>query len=421
MEAGWLDGDKIFLTGSNSPLVAVDVKSGEELYRQKLVDGKRQSMGGIPWRMSRDGEQIDFATGKEVVRVNGSDGLIGDRFDLVRDQRIVPLRVPDGFVVVPKYRGREIVRVDDEGERRWSCPLPGYLMGHAVVQNDLIVVQTRGGSYGGQTTVGIGLQDGKIRWEDQTDAYGRGVVFASGGDMIIETDDWLSPKRTEGWTIARDLEGNRLWHHREPEQRSVTPIVDPNSERIFSVLSRGKVVCLSGKNGNVIWEQTLQEGPIAPSGSSYFPVWSPHTFQDGKLLVVDRSLALNVLDGRSGKLITRIALNEDSARPIGTSELIASPWITDDAIIAAFKDKVIAIPLPSEMKVTSPSGAPMIASCPPDPCRPVACPTVSCRVTSCVRGHASSSRNRFNFRARLPIFQRLSGNGRSFLGRCRSR
>lgn len=390
--AAWMDDNTIYLTGAGMPLTAIQADSGTERFRQSLSPETRSlTANSVPWMVSRDERTLEITTSKELLRIDRSTGEIRSRQALAHDSRIAPIKIPEGSIVVGNYRGREMSAVDNTGTVRWRQSLPGYLMANPVVHGDRAVIQTRGSDYGGQATLCLDLRDGTILWNDRTDAYGSGAVISDDGNLIVECDDWLSPGGTEAWVIGRSIDGKRQWHYRDPEQRVSAPIIDPSTNYIYVMLSQGKVVCLDGRDGEIVWQRSLPEGLVRQGGASpYVGSWSPHSLQDGRLLVVDKSLTAHVLDTHTGESIVRVVL--DPNPPVSSSrrpELIASPWITSNAIVSAFRHGVVAIPLPKELeRVMSPQELPYrqlaFLPCAPHPvCLPSQATTCRVRSRSC--------------------------------------
>lgn len=350
LQSAWMIDGTIVATGARIPLIAIQTGTGDERFRQSWTsDDTPLAFQTIPWMTGRQGQTLEFTTATELVQFDNASGEIRCRQTLSHDRRIAPIRLPDGMLVIPQYRGDEMIVVNNDQSVRWRQRLPGYLMAHPVVHGDRVVLQTRSASYGGQATLCLDLRDGAILWNDRTNAYGAGVAISDDGELMIETDNWMSPKRTEGWVIRRSVEGERLWHYRAAEQRICSPIIDSSTNRVYVMLSHGNIICLNGNDGTTVWEHTLAEGLIDQGGaSSYFPAWSPHSLQAGKLLIVDKSMTANIIDARTGKSIARIVLDPDPpVRLPQGPQLIASPWITNGAIVSAFQHGLVAIPLPS--------------------------------------------------------------------------
>lgn len=349
-ESAWLHDGMIYATGTRSPLLAIRVEDGSEVFRTTLEE-EPSGLDGIPWLAHRDDSSLQFSNGKSIFDVNPTTGEIQQTLSISHDRRIAPLPIPGGYIVAPEYRAYSLAAVDDDGVGMWQRSLPGYLMARPVAGGELTVMQTRGSSYGGQTTVGIDAEDGSLLWRDRTDAYGTGIFIDETNHRIIESDNWLSPESTEAWVIGRSMDGSRQWHFREPEQRSSQPIVDEAACRTYCAFSGGKVVCLRIDNGHRIWEREFPENLSELGGtSSYFPSWSPHSLQDGLLLIVDRCATLHLLDPARGTRVSSIALSPLTDNGGNPPKLIASPWITDNKIIVAFDREIVAIELPSELR-----------------------------------------------------------------------
>ncbi|HEX5105267.1 MAG TPA: PQQ-binding-like beta-propeller repeat protein [Pirellulaceae bacterium] len=326
-------------------LVAVAADTGERRFQRELVS----DVFATPWLLEQSDEKIlQIALPKRLGRFDAQTGKTLAALDLACDSRIAPLPVEGGHVVIPTSRGSEAALVDQEGRTKWSCTLPGYVMLHPASFGQLALFQTRGGSYGGQETACVNLEKGTLLWTDVTDAYGCGAAFFNDEAFVVEADQFFSPQRSEGWLIGRNPQtGERLWHYRQAGGIHHPPLVDRRTARVYGVFSRGEVVCLRGEDGSVVWQQTLPEGASAAGAAdSYHPAWSPHTLAGGRLAVVDRNLVLHLLDAKTGEFQASIALHfDDPPMGIPAPQLVGPPWISDDAVIAAFSTGLVSIPI----------------------------------------------------------------------------
>jgi outer membrane protein assembly factor BamB len=242
------------------------------------------------------------------------------------------------------------VRIDRTGSEVWDCRLPGYVMLHPAVHGSVAVVQTRGGSYGGQATSGVDLETGERLWSEVVDAYGCGAAFAADGSLVVEADQWLSPRATEGWLIGREpATGKRLWHHRRPSNTiSQWPLVDPTTGRVFAAFDRGDVVCLEGKDGSVVWETFLPEPTYREVAFSYDPYWPCIARHGDRIMVLDRNRVLHLLDAATGRPAARIAptaVFSRDGRTMAPVEIVATPWIHEGKLIVATAEGVVAFEL----------------------------------------------------------------------------
>ncbi len=142
----------------------------------------------------RKPEEILLGVPNTMVLVDATRNKATTLPELSVDPRIRPLWHRGDLVFFEGHRSRTIVRTTAEGKTLWRCSLPGYVMTHPAAYGPLVVVQTRGSSYGGQATTCVDLDTGKKLWSETVDAYGRGAAFGddaylyathAGGELLM--------------------------------------------------------------------------------------------------------------------------------------------------------------------------------------------------------------------------------------------
>jgi outer membrane protein assembly factor BamB len=346
LSGGWrVGGAMVFLGAQTQALPALDASTGRELWKPKYGPYLSRDAWFTPGH--RPGEML-LSNFKEILLVDTANGEVRQTTPYKLDYRIAPVPLADGYLVVKGYRGSHLVRIDRTGNEIWDCELPGYAMLHPAVFGAFAVVQTRGGSYGGQATSGVDLNTGERLWSDTVNAYGSGAAFGDDAMYAVEADTWLSPKATEGWLICRNpTSGERLWHYRrENNTISHWPVVDRKRNRVFAVFDRGEVVCLDAPGGKVLWETRLPEGPYeGNSGGSYDAYWPVIDRHDDLVLVVDRNMVLHLLEVDEGRYRASIALaaaSRQDAERAGRVELVTMPSIEGENLIVVTNRGVVA-------------------------------------------------------------------------------
>ena len=347
----WKPGQTIYAV-SNRPrsrgqmLIAIDAAAGRTLFTRDIPP---EDSHALPWLFREtDSGLLEFTMQGQIVRLSAKTGEVQEEIPLPHDQRIAPLPVDDGYVIVPRPRGTDLVRVDAKQQQVWKTPLPGYVQMHPTVVGKHVLVQTRGGSYGGQQTVCIRLEDGAIAWQDETNAYGCGIDYFDEERFLIDANCHMTPQIGEGWLIARDpATGQRLWDYRQSGLLHHPPLVDRRTGRVYAVFHRGEVVCLRGEDGSVVWQQRMSENALREGAAdSYHEAWSPHSLHDGRLYVVDECLTLHALDAATGQFQASVSLVPPlEAAPQPKVTLVAAPWIAGDQVFAALSKGVVSFPL----------------------------------------------------------------------------
>jgi len=196
----------------------------------------------------------------------------------------------------------------------------------------------------------VDLRTGQRLWTDPVNAYGGGAAFSRDAGFVVETDAWMCPQATEGWVIAHDRAGKRLWHYRRAGFCQRGPVVEAATDRVFAVFDTGAIVCLAGRTGELLWEARLPTGPGGVETNSSFPCWTPLALHAGRLLALDRDGALHVFNTASGvRLATFAAVGERAPddKAWNRDEVVAMPWIEGDNLIVASTRGVTAYPAAS--------------------------------------------------------------------------
>jgi len=336
-KSAWLGPSRIALGSPMSDgLWFVDPATGERVATLE--------MAGLDWTSSRlapggQPHQVLVLAPRRLLVVDAAKAQVDVEIDYPLDSRVAPVPVGGDFLAAKGYRSEELVLLDREGKEKWTCRLPGYVQAQLAVCGAFGVVQTRGGSYGGQKTIGVDLNSGEVLWSDTTDAYGYGAVFADDAKYVVEADMWLSPPATEGRLIGREVRtGERRWQYARPGTISHCPVLDRKTDRLYAVFDRGEVVCLEGATGKLVWEAALPENPYAAVNPSYDPAWSAIALEEDRVLVVDRCRVLHVLragDGRRAAGFDLTSAFREAGKPQRPIGLLCMPQLKGRLLLVA--------------------------------------------------------------------------------------
>jgi hypothetical protein len=338
MKRTWQVGSALLhLDTTKGRLVAIDMPSGKVRFAAKL-DRTARSRPATPWvNPGASAGEVLLSRGDLVQTVDLADGTVRGELDWGRDRRIEPVAVGTDLVLATGYRSETFTRVDSDGKVLWTCRLKGYVMRHPARAGDVLVVQTRQGSYGGQRTSGIDLGTGNVRWSDVVNAYGTGVAVFADGRMCVEGDNNLSPKRTEGRLTARQPRtGKVLWRFTQAgTMLQHAPVIDLETDRTYVVLDDGAVVCV-GPDGAKLWQTDLPRKPVPAPAASYDP-YRPGMRLSGRwVAVIDNGGTVHLLDKGTGRHVGRIAVGQEIIRHgkwAGTTPLPACPWLVGDVLV----------------------------------------------------------------------------------------
>jgi len=342
----WLVGGRVVFTDQRGDVVGqLDANSG------KIVSGVARpgrSSASAWWVCpTADGRHLLALTRGRVSLVNLQTGRslksVAGKFD----HRISPIPCPDGFIAVPGYRARSMVRMTWSGEQVWQCPLPGYVMVHPASRGSVVLVQTRGGSYGGQATSAVEIDSGQRIWSVRTNAYGRGAAIGDGTAYAVETDHWLSPGGTAGRVICRDPHtGQQKWVYSVDGSIHHRPLIWNAGHLVYVLFGTGDVVCLAARSGDVCWRYRLPAAPARDEGSSYTPQRAVLRRYGRTLVVLDCRHVAHFLNAESGKPLASFPIVAEGVPDEHGYRYkpLAAPWLVGDKLIAATERWIAAYP-----------------------------------------------------------------------------
>jgi outer membrane protein assembly factor BamB len=205
-----IEGNRIYAASENGSVVAVDLDSGDVIWRNRLDDvqltGGVGAGGGLVVVGSRDAEvlALDQATG-DIVWVNG-----------VTSEVVSQPIANDDIVVVQTVDDKVAALNNEGGEQRWiyeSTQPPLTLRGTSrpiFTPADTVVAGFSNG-----TLVSVSAADGVWRWEERVAVpegrYDIDRVIDIDGDLVLDGDRILASSY-QGNLIALDvLTGRIVW------------------------------------------------------------------------------------------------------------------------------------------------------------------------------------------------------------------
>lgn len=351
LERAWPIGDSIVYTTSQNNqvnrIVSLDSRTGLE--RFQITPGP--SWRDDPWIAQGHTPKHLLLLGSRVATLDAQTGETVSQLDLRCSRFMEPVLVDGDYVTVRQDPDFILARVSPWGEQRWTCTLPGSLAAHPVACGPLMFIQTRAqSSFRGEASLAVDLQTGTQLWSDMTNAWGRGVCFAADGQYAVEGDTVSSSRIDEGWLIARNPRtGERLWHHRQPENGLLdSPVCDSTQDRVYAAFEGGEIVCLDGKTGEALWQTLLPNQPRSAVAIGHGLYWPSIALVGRLLIVVDRNDLIYVLDTDSGRVRARLDLTGSlvgANMRMGSEGLIGMPSIVGDAVIVPTPQRITAYSL----------------------------------------------------------------------------
>lgn len=343
----WHIGDTILYTQHFKPAVtAVSASTGKPLFTMNL-EGQHDP-NNIWVDDSEEPGRFIICTRDKIFTLDAKSGEILATAITTHDNRIPPIGVLGGYIVPKGSKGETIVRMKSDGTQIWERKLDGVPHAPATERLSLLIVQTYESIHGVQT-VAIDGETGEPVWAKITKGRGMGVVFMKDATNMVEVNSYIFPNATE--IICREsISGEPLWTYDAKGGMCYQgPCLDPATDRIYSCLTDGSILCLNGKNGELAWKSTLPASPAIGNGL-YSSASDFHVMflLNDKLAVVGSDGMLYLLDAKSGRLLRRVKILEDIIQNgirIETQILASGPWLINDLLIIPSRDHLRAYPL----------------------------------------------------------------------------
>lgn len=280
--------DRIFVTSGLAVIVALDARTGEEIWRRDT----RTPMHSAP-------------------TVSG-----GRLFAVSDDNELFALNSNTGEVLWT-YQG--II----ESARMLTAPSP------AVVDETVIVPFASG------ELVALRVQNGGVLWQDALSSAGLLTPLASLNDIAAGpaiADGYVIASAQSGVTTAFDLRtGQRVWS--QPAGTLGFPLIA--GDFVYMATTSGQVVCMSKLDGTVVWIQQLQEFKNEKKRKTRI-AWSGPILSGDRLVVMSSQGRAVIVNPQDGSIINEFKLGED----VFISPIIANETIyvmTDSAKLIALR------------------------------------------------------------------------------------
>lgn len=296
-----LDDERIFAASHGGIVLAVDARSGRQLWRVEL----NAELNAGP---ADAGEWLLFGTVSEVISLNKRDGSVVWRSEIGSEALSMPAWHPE-VVVVHAGDGHIFGLNSQDGEILWrhhesvpSLSLRGT--GDPVIIGDEgVLVGTASGK-----VLALSLRDGQILWES-TIATARGRTEL---ERMTDVDAELGiaegvvyAASYQGVLAAVAMAGGQMVWNRDIASSSGISV---DGEQIYVSDLDGNVWALSRRNGATMWRQ---------QGLQYRQLSAP--IQQGNYLIVgDYNGFLHWLSKDDGRLVARARIGGISGLGVGS-------------------------------------------------------------------------------------------------------
>lgn len=324
---------KVFLMDADARVVAVDARTGAQLWRTSTNpgDNKRDRLGfggGVAYADGklyvssgfREVMQIDARSGKVGWRaktgeaIHGAPTVSGGRvFAVALDNTLMSFDATNG---TPSWTYQALV----ESARILAASSPA-------VSGDTLVA-----AFGSGELVALRANNGNDLWNEALSRASRTSALSEIRDIpgrpVIYNGDVFAVSHS-GVFAATDL--------RTGQARWTLPVVGitaplPAGDVVYAVAKDGQVICASRESGQIYWMRNLNEGFTSKRKGGVFgiggkkpvrPIWSGPLLSNDRLLIVGQNGQMVALNAKTGEIIKRIELKGASTmEPIAMGDTV---------------------------------------------------------------------------------------------------
>ncbi|MCG8412802.1 MAG: outer membrane protein assembly factor BamB [Pseudomonadales bacterium] len=295
-----IDGDVIYAASENGTVVAVELESGDLLWRNRLDDiiltGGVGAGGGLVVVGSRDAE---------VIALNQADGEIA-WINPVTSEVVAPPIANDDIVVVQTVDDKVAALEATSGERRWIYESTQPALTLRGTSRPLFTpIGTVVAGFSNGTLVSVSASDGVWRWEERVAVpdgrYDIERVIDVDGDLLLDGNRILASSY-QGNLIALDtLSGRIVWGL---EGASSYHGLTQGFGNLYYCNDEGHVVAIRDNSEDVVWEN---------DDLQYRAVTAP-TAITNYIAVGDFEGYIHLISQIDGRIVGRIRSDSDGIR-----------------------------------------------------------------------------------------------------------
>lgn len=293
-----IDGDVIYAGSANGNVVAVDIASGNTLWRQRLdvtVTGGLGAGRGLVLLGTQDAE---------VIALSISDGEELWRGAVTSEVLAAPKT--NGDIVVVQTVDDKLIALDAEtGERRWIYETTQPALTLRGTSSPVITpAGTVVAGFSNGTLVSVNAADGVYRWEERVAVpegrYDIDRVIDVDGDLLLDGSRILASSY-QGNLMAFDIMSGRIvWGMEASSYHGM----DRGFGNIYYSDDRSRIVAVRDNSENVVWESEILQ---------YREITAPKTVNNF-LAVADFEGYLHLLSQVDGSLVGRTRVDNDGVR-----------------------------------------------------------------------------------------------------------
>lgn len=337
---------KVFLMDAEGRVVAVDARSGSQIWRTNTNpgDNKRDKLafgGGMAYA---DGKLYVASGYREVMQMEAQTGAVGWRTKTVESIHGAP-NVSGGRVFVISLDNTLLTFDTATGAASWTYQALSETARILSASSPAISGDTVVAAFGSGELVALRATNGNDLWNEALSRASRTSALSEIRDIpgrpVIYQGDVFAVSHS-GVFAATDL--------RTGQARWTLPVVGvtapwPAGDVVYVVSKTGDVICASRENGQIYWIRNLNEGFKAKKVGGILgiggqrqtkPIWSGPLLAGDRLLIVGQTGQLVALNAKTGEVQTRLDIKGGSTlSPIAMGDTVYI--VTEEADLIALR------------------------------------------------------------------------------------
>ncbi|MBI3505425.1 MAG: PQQ-binding-like beta-propeller repeat protein [Proteobacteria bacterium] len=326
---------RLFAVDASSRLAAIDVSGGGRLWTFNGEPDDDRSGGGSGGGAAVDGDKVYFATGYgQLIALEAKTGKELWRYQMGAPARSGPA-VTNGRVFVATIDNQTHAVDAVTGKRIWQHTGISESAGFVGAASPVVDGTTVLVGYSSGELFALRAESGRVLWSDTLSGVIRtgqvsGMADIRGRPAIDKGMAFVSTQ--SGRTVAIDMRsGARVW------EQEIGSLGQPwvAGDYVFVMGVDGEVACLLRRDGRAVWVTPLG-GFTDVKRKRGRIVWTGPVVASGQVFVVNNQGEAVLLDAAKGTVVSRISLpGSAEIAPIAANRTIFV--LTDDGDIAAVR------------------------------------------------------------------------------------
>lgn len=337
---------KVFLMDADGRVVAVDARSGAQVWRTATNpgDNKRDRLafgGGVAFA---DGKLYVASGYREVLQMDARTGAVGWRAKTSESIHGAPT-VSGGRVFVVALDNTLLTFDAATGAASWTYQALAESARILAASSPAVSGETVVAAFGSGELVALRTVNGNDLWNEALSRASRTSALSEIRDIpgrpVIYSGDVFAISHS-GVFAATDL--------RTGQARWTLPVVGitppmPAGDVVYAVAKDGQVICAARESGQIYWMKNLNEGFTSKRKGGVFgiggqksnrPIWSGPLLSNDRLLIVGQTGELVAINAKTGEIVKRVDLKGASiTSPIAMGDTVYV--VTQEADLIAIR------------------------------------------------------------------------------------